>query len=320
MLISRYRGNIKFPFALMLEPLFKCNLNCSGCGRIREYKGMINLKLTTEECIDASMQAGAPIVSITGGEPLLHPQITTIVKELLDRKFFVYLCTNGLLLEDFLNEIKPRNELSLVVHLDGLNSNHGRSSGSEIAFEKAFKAIKKAVKMNFKVRTNTTIYSYTDIKETAELFSKLMKTGVQGVLVSPAFSYGDIEDKLFLSRAQSRELFSCFFYILNGTRIYNTPLYWEFLRGRSNLQCTPWANPTFNPAGWKSPCYLVTDSHFKTYSEFLGNTNWEKYGVGKDKRCTNCMMHSGFEASAINSMKFSNLGKMIKWNFTGRIK
>jgi len=320
---NRCRGNYKFPFVLMLEPLFKCNLNCSGCGRIREYRDILNEKLSVEQCIKAADQAKAPIISITGGEPLLHPQITDIVNELLKRKYFVYLCTNGLLLYDFLDEIKPENEFSIVVHLDGLSENHYSASGSKNVFDSALKGIKKAVKLKFKVRTNTTIYSYTDIREISSLFSNLMDFGTQGVIVSPAFSYESINDrdnKLFLNRQQSYEKFEQLYSCLDGTRVYNTPLYWELLRGKRELQCIPWANPTYNPKGWKSPCYLITDTHFPAYDEFIKNTPWEKYGVEKDTRCKNCLMHSGFEASAILSMKIKDLFKIVKWNFTGKIR
>jgi len=320
---SRYKGNYKFPLVLMLEPLFKCNLNCSGCGRIREYRDILDAKLSLEQCIEAADQANAPVISITGGEPLLHPQITDIINELLKRKYFVYLCTNGVLLDGFLDDIKPKNEFSIVVHLDGQSETHDSSVHSKNVFDSALKGIKKAVKLNFKVRTNTTVYSHTDIKEISGLFSNLMNIGTQGVIVSPAFSYAGIDDehnKLFLDRQKSYEKFEQLYNNLDGTRVYNTPLYWELLRGKRNLQCIPWANPTFNPKGWKSPCYLITDTHYPAYDEFLKNTPWEKYGAGKDIRCKNCLMHSGFEASAILSMKITDLIKIIKWNFTGKIK
>lgn len=318
--LNRLKGNYKFPYVLMLEPLFKCNLNCKGCGRVREYRDILNKRLSLEECMDAAKQAGAPVVSITGGEPLLHPQIKEIINSLLEKKYFVYLCTNGLLLKDFLDEIKPANKLSLVVHIDGLSKNHDSLSGQRDVFFKAMEGITKAVRLNFKVRTNTTIYKNSDIKEILNLFSFLMKTGVQSIMVSPAFSYEQVENELFLNKLDTHKIFKEIYNNLNGTKIYNTPLYWEFLTGKRTLQCTPWANPAFNPKGWKSPCYLITDCHYSTYSEFLKNTDWEKYGTGKDPRCENCMMHSGFEASSIMSIGINDLPKLIKWSFTGRIK
>ena len=318
--LNRLRKNYKFPYVLMLEPLFKCNLNCSGCGRIREYRDILDKQLSLEECLDAARQVQAPVISITGGEPLLHPQITEIINSLLEKKYFVYLCTNGLLLKDFLDHIKPSNQLSIVVHIDGLSENHDSLSGSKNVFSRAMEAINKAVRLNFKVRTNTTIYKDSDAEEVLNLFSFLLKSGVQSVMVSPAFSYEYVENELFLDKMNTYKIFNEIYNNLNGTKVYNTPLYWEFLTGKRELQCTPWANPTFNPKGWKSPCYLITDCHFPTYAELLQSTNWQKYGTGRDKRCENCMMHSGFEASSIMSLKINDLAKILKWSFTGKVK
>lgn len=314
---NKIRGVDKIPYALMLEPLFKCNLNCSGCGRIREYREVLSKKLTVSECIDAVQQAKAPVVSITGGEPLIHPQIKEIVNELLKRGFFIYLCTNGLLLSDFVDEIKPKKELNLVVHLDGFSQVHNSIAGANNVFEKAIEGIKKAVKLNFRVMTNTTIYKNTDENEILNLFSYLMTLGIQGVLVSPGFHYSSVEKKdMFMEKTEIRKTFANIYSKLNGIKIYNTPLYWEFLQGKRNLKCMPWSTPTFNVKGWKSPCYLITDCHFSTYKEYIENTSWEKYGTDADQRCFNCMMHCGFEASAISSAGMNDLLKILKWNFS----
>ncbi len=318
-----YRNNRKrnkyIPFVLMLEPLFKCNLACSGCGRIREYKDVLDSKLTKEECMEAVVQAGAPIVSITGGEPLLHPEIKHIIRSLLNSGYFVYLCTNGLLLEDFLDEIDPNPRLSLVIHLDGMAETHNHFVKKPDVFEKAVRAIKKAKKLGFNVRSNTTIYKDTDVEEIRQLFSLLKEVGTDGVMVSPAFSYEVLGGNDFLSRQQVFKVFTDIYNNLNGTRLYNTPVYWDFLKGQKELQCIPWSTPTYNIKGWKSPCYLLTDDHYQTYREMIDRTEWGKYGTGKDPRCSNCMAHCGYEASSIQGKKnFRDIFNLAKWNFTGR--
>lgn len=316
---NNLRGNKKFPFVLMLEPLFKCNLSCSGCGRIIEYRDMLEKFLSPEECLDAAKQSGAQIISITGGEPLVHPKIKEIINLLIKHKYFVYLCTNGLLLSDFLDDISPSPNLSFVVHLDGLADIHNAITGNKKTFDKAVEGIEKALKKKFIVRTNTTIYRDTDIEKTLELFKMLGKIGTHGIMVSPAYSYEDVKKNMFLTKKEINSIFMKIYDSLNGTKIYNTPIYWEFLAGKRNLDCTPWANPTFNPAGWKSPCYLITDTHFKTYKELIEKTQWQKYGKGNDLRCENCMIHSGFEASAIKSIRnISDFYKILKWSFTGK--
>lgn len=309
----------KFPFVLMLEPLFKCNLSCRGCGRIREYKDILNKILSVEECVDAARQAQAPVVSITGGEPLLHPEIKEIISNLIGENFFVYLCTNGLLLEDFIGEIKPDHRLSIVVHLDGMPETHNSIAGVKNVFDKAIRGIRKAKKMNFSVRTNTTIYKNTDTGEISDLFKLLKEIGTDGVMVSPAFDYEVLNKDGFLNRDEIKKVFEKIYSGLNGCRLYNTPLYWEFLRGKRELKCTPWSNPTVNPKGWKSPCYLITDKHYSTFKEMMEETRWDNYGVGKDPRCANCMVHCGYEASSIlTDRSFKDLLKLAIWNITGR--
>ncbi len=311
--------NKRFPLVLMLEPLFKCNLKCKGCGRIKEYKDIISATLDREQCLDAASQANAPIVSITGGEPLLHPDIKGIVEGLLAKGYFVYLCSNGLLMEDFLDCIQPNPALSLVIHIDGMKDTHNRMAGSPDVFDAAVSAIRKAKSLGHAVRTNTTIYNSTT-GDIAALFKMLEKIGSDGIMVSPAFSYGEVKQDIFLRRERANQLFSQIYGKLGKIRLYNTPLYWEFLCGRRNLSCIPWSTPTVNPKGWKSPCYLITDTHYQTYGQLMENTPWENYGWGKDVRCDNCMMHCGFEASSIAGKKsMLDLVKLAKWNLTGRV-
>jgi hopanoid biosynthesis associated radical SAM protein HpnH len=316
---NKRRGNSRYPFVLMLEPLFKCNLACSGCGRIREYRDVMGEMMNAEECMDAARQAQAPIVSLTGGEPLLHPEISRIAKELLDKGYFVYLCTNGLLLEDFLDDIDAHPRLSFVVHLDGMEKTHDHFTGKKGVFETALKAIRKAKELGFSVRSNTTIYRDTDPGEITGLFRLLRETGTDGVMVSPAFSYEVLGTESFLARDQIHSVFSDIYRELDGTRLYNTPIYWDFLRGEKQLKCIPWSTPTYNLKGWKSPCYLITDTHYPGYMEMIENTDWEKYGTGRDPRCVNCMAHCGYEASSIQGKKdIRDMARIIKWNMTGR--
>ncbi|MGM0365307.1 MAG: adenosyl-hopene transferase HpnH [Actinomycetota bacterium] len=317
---NRARKNSRFPFVLMLEPLFRCNLKCRGCGRIKEYGNMLQATLSREQCLDAAAQANAPIVSVTGGEPLLHPDIKGIVEGLLGKGYFVYLCSNGLLMEDFLDSIEPHPALSLVIHIDGMRETHSRMVGREDTFDAAVAAIRKAKKMGFGVRTNTTVYSGSDTDDILGLFSLLKNIGTDGIMVSPAFSYGEVKEDIFLQRRQANRIFSKIYAGLDGIRLYNTPIYWEFLCGKRDLSCVPWSTPTVNPKGWKSPCYLITDNHFNSYGKLMENTPWQKYGRGNDARCDNCMMHCGYEASSVAGKKsFSDLVKLAKWNLTGRL-
>ena len=314
---NRLRGRKCFPPVLMLEPLLRCNLSCAGCGRIREYRDVLDKTLTTEECLASVEEAGAPVVSLTGGEPLLHPEIGQIVQGIIKQKRFVYLCTNGLLLEKSLSKFKPNPYLSLVVHLDGLAPIHDKMTGRQGVFDIAFKAIQAAKRAGFQVRTNTTIYKGTDIAEIEKLFTLLGQSKVNGLMVSPAFSYEEVNNDFFLSRSEMNQLFQPLYQSRRKFRFYNTPLYLGFLAGRNNYQCTPWSNPTRNPKGWKRPCYLITDDHCGSFRELMEETDWQRYGVGKDPRCANCMVHCGFEASAMKDIFKSpaNLWETVRWNF-----
>ena len=320
-IISNKLKRVKmFPFVLMLEPIFKCNLSCNGCGRIIEYKDVLNQALTVRQCLDAVREANAPVVSVTGGEPLIHPQIKEILHSIIQDDYFVMLCTNGLKLYDFLDEIKPHGNLSFVVHLDGLSQTHNAITKKKDTFEKAIASIKKAKSLGFQVKTNTTIYKETDAEEVKELFSLLNKIGTDGVMVSPAFSYVEVGDAMFLKREDTHKIFRKIYSDMDGIRLYNTPAYWDFLMGSKSLKCTPWANPTYNIKGWKSPCYLITDAHYDTFQEMMEKTPWENYGSEKDTRCANCMTHCGYEASTILDGKksLSDISKLLKWNVLGR--
>lgn len=316
---NKLQGRKRFPLVLMLEPTFRCNLACAGCGRIREYHDIIDQMLPADECLAAVDEAGAPVVSITGGEPLLHPEIGRIVEGITARKRFVHLCTNGLLLEASLPKFKPGPYLSFVLHLDSLAESHNGFAGRDGVFETAIAGMKAAKRAGFQVHTNTTIYKGTDLEEIKKLFALLAELPVDGMMVAPAFSYAAVDNDVFLSREEIHDRFQPIYELRRQFRFYNTPIYLEFLAGKRELTCIPWSTPTRNPKGWKRPCYLITDGHCQSFRELMEETPWEKYGAGNDPRCANCMVHCGFEASALKEINHSlpGLWQTIRWNFLG---
>jgi len=314
LLRNTVQGRKRYPMVLMLEPLFRCNLQCAGCGRIREYSDILDRTMSREECLSAVEEAGAPVVSLTGGEPLLHPEIAAIVRDIVGRKRFVNLCTNGVILERSLEKFEPDPRLYLVVHLDGLAETHDRLAGRGGVFETALAAIRTARRRGFQVLVNTTLYKETDPEETGRLFALLSSVPVDGVMVTPAFAYEAASADVFLSRGEISRRFRALYDTTDKVLFYNTPLYLEFLAGNLDLRCRPWSTPTRNPRGWKSPCYLLTDGHFRTFRELMEETDWSHYGHENNPRCSNCMVHSGFEASALSAMRQSpaNLWKTIR--------
>jgi hopanoid biosynthesis associated radical SAM protein HpnH len=319
---KRISGQEKFPLVMMLEPLHACNLTCTGCGRIREYKSTINEMLTVEQCLAALEDCGAPIVSICGGEPTIYPEIGRLVNEILSRKKHIYLCTNGMFIRKRLHEFKPSSRFFFNVHLDGLEKTHDLCVERDGVFREAIAGIKAAKAAGFLVCSNTTIYKETDLEEIAELFAYLQTLGVDGYMLSPAYSYAAVQTKdIFMSREDVREKFRRASQLLEQYNVMTSPIYMEFLRGERELMCTAWGNPTYNPRGWKGPCYLMTDAHHKTFGEFIRNTPWEKYGYGRDPRCENCMVHAGYEPSAVlgGNSKLGDTWKMLKWQFSGKM-
>jgi hopanoid biosynthesis associated radical SAM protein HpnH len=313
LLKQKITGKKRYPLVLMLEPLFKCNLHCTGCGRIREFADVMDRTLSKEECLAAVDEAGAPVVSITGGEPLLHPQITEIVSGLVNRRKFVNLCTNGLLLKESLDKFQPTPYLSFVVHLDSLAETHDRFANRPGTFDTAIAAIREAKDRGFQVLINTTVYKQSNIEEVKQLWRLLAKIPVDGIMVAPAFSYEAVNSDVFPCRSEAVEIFKPLYEMRREVPFYNTPLYLRFLAGGLDLKCTPWSTPTRNTRGWKSPCYLLTDGHYASYQELMTKTLWEKYGTGNDSRCADCMVHCGYEASALGAMKRpANLWQMLR--------
>jgi hopanoid biosynthesis associated radical SAM protein HpnH len=315
-------GDKKYPLVMMLEPLHACNLTCTGCGRIREYKSTINESLSVEQCLNGVDECGAPIVSICGGEPLIYPEIGRLAGEILARRKHIYLCTNGMFIRKRLRDFKPTSRFFFNVHLDGLEKTHDICVERDGVFREAIEGIKVAKAAGFLVTSNTTIYKETDIEEIAELFAHLQTLGVDGHMISPAYSYAAVMTKeIFMSRGEIREKFKQASRLLERYNIVTSPIYMEFLRGERELMCTAWGNPTYNPRGWKGPCYLMTDAHHNTFKELIDNTPWEKYGRGRDPRCEDCMVHAGYEASAVigGNKKLGDTWKMLRWTVSGRM-
>lgn len=291
--------NKRFPLVLMLEPLHACNLTCTGCGRIREYESTISQMLSLERCLAAVDECGAPMVSICGGEPMLYPHIGPLVKAVLARGRVVYLCTNGMFIRKKLAEFAPHEKFYFNVHLDGMRKNHDIAVEREGVFDAAVEGIKAAKAAGFKVSTNTTVYSETDMNEVEELFEFCTTLGVDGHTVSPAYGYSAVNDReIFLTRDQIVEKFQGLDRLAKNYPISNSPLFLDFLQGKRDYPCTAWGMPTYNIKGWKGPCYLITDAHYDTFEQLMTQTPWESYGTGNDPRCEHCMTHCGYEASA----------------------
>jgi hopanoid biosynthesis associated radical SAM protein HpnH len=300
-LVSRVaRRARRFPLVTMLEPLEACNLACVGCGRVREYRDVLDRRLTVEECLAAVRASNAPIVSISGGEPLLHRDIGEIARAIAGEKRFIYLCTNGLLLRESLGRFTPSARLAFVVHLDGTEAVHDRVTERHGTYGEAIAAIREAIARGFRVCTNTTLFDGSDVDDLHRLFSELTDLGVEGLMVSPGYAYEDAPDQeLFLQRSESIAVFRRVLDPAAGFPFYNNPLYLNFLRGERTYDCAAWTTPTFTVRGWRVPCYTIADRHTEDLAEIFDASLWESYGPGRDRRCANCMMHSSFEGASI---------------------
>lgn len=305
-----------FPLVLMLEPLHACNLTCSGCGRIREYKDQMSKMLTLDQCLKAVEDCNAPVVSICGGEPLIYPEISELVQELVRRKKVVYLCTNGVLLDKKLQLFKPSKYFNINIHLDGLAKSHDAIVERPGTFDQIIKNIKLAKDAGFTVCTNTTVYKESTVREIRGLFDQLTGLGVDGFLISPGFDYSEVQDReFFMKRDEIQKKFRDILEFSDKYKIWNTPLFLEFCAGLRDYNCTPWGNVTYNVCGWKAPCYLITDKHYDGYKDFISSVDWEHYVSGDDLRCKNCMAHCGFEATVALNQNFKDMLRMAKWTF-----
>jgi hopanoid biosynthesis associated radical SAM protein HpnH len=299
---NKLRGCKRFPLVTMLEPLEMCNLACTGCGRIREYKPVIDKIMPVDVALDAVSQSAAPIVSIAGGEPTIHPNIDEIINRLVAQKYFVYCCTNGLLLERLLPKVPASKYLCWVVHVDGMEEKHDESVARSGVFKRAIQGIEVALDQGYRVCTNTTVFRSSDVEDLWEMFRLVGDIGVEGSMISPGYEFEDAPDQeMFLTRNESHAKFQKLLDPANtsGMRFYNNPLYLNFLRGSRDYQCTAWSNPTYTVMGWRKPCYPLADEHTEDVNELYEDALWERYGVGKDPRCANCMMHCGFESATI---------------------
>jgi hopanoid biosynthesis associated radical SAM protein HpnH len=312
-------GRRRFPLVLMLEPLHACNLTCTGCGRIREYQQTINQFLSVEQCLRAVDECGAPVVSICGGEPLIYPYIQELTEKILERRRFIYLCTNGMFLEKRVGDFHPSSHFFFNVHLDGLEKTHDMCVEREGVFQMAIAGIQAAKKAGFIVCTNTTVYRETDMAEIERLFEYLQSLGVDGHMISPGYSYPAVNTKeIFMTRQDIIEKFRQAGRMFKRFKLNTSPVYLEFLKGERELTCTAWGNPTYNPVGWKGPCYMITDVHHKTFNDFMEKIAWEKYGRGNDPRCEHCMVHCGYEPSAALGVnrKLGDTLRMALWALT----
>jgi len=293
----------RYPLVLMLEPLFRCNLACAGCGKIQYPAHILKKELTPEQCFRAVDECSAPMVSIPGGEPLMHSQIGKIVEGLVARKKYIYLCTNALLLKEKLDLFKPSKYLTFSVHVDGEREHHDFSVCREGGYDQAIEGMKEALRRGFRVTTNTTLFDGADPNSVREHFDQMMALGVEGMMLSPGYSYDKAPDqKHFLGRARTRKLFRAILSNRKKSWQFNqSPLFLEFLMGERQYACTPWGMPTYNIFGWQKPCYLLQDGYADTFQELMDSTAWHEYGTESgNPKCANCMVHSGYEASAVN--------------------
>jgi hopanoid biosynthesis associated radical SAM protein HpnH len=303
---QKVRGNRKFPLVLMLEPLYRCNLECVGCGKIQHPEEILRKTLTPEQCFKAAEECGAPVVSIAGGEPLIHPQIDEIANGLVFRKKFVYLCTNAILLEKNLHKFTPSTYLTFSIHVDGLEKRHDQLVAREGTFKKAIAAIKAAKAKGFRVTTNTTVFEGEHPEEIADMLDYLTDLGVDGMMVSPGYSYEKAPDQEhFLKRDRTNKFFKRIFEIgkERGRKwpFNHSPFFLDFLEGKIDYECTPWGNPNYSIFGWQKPCYLLSEGGYvKTFGELMTTTEWQNYGrKSGNPKCADCMVHCGYEPTAV---------------------
>jgi hopanoid biosynthesis associated radical SAM protein HpnH len=303
LLKQKLKGRKRYPLVLMLEPLFRCNLSCAGCGKIDYPDSILNQRLSVQECLDAAEECGAPMVAIPGGEPLIHREIGEIVAGLIAQKRFVSLCTNALLLEKKLHLFEPSPYLFFSVHLDGLKEHHDKSVCQPGTFDRAFAAIRAAQRKGFAVNVNATVFDNYKPEQLAFFLDFCKDLGV-GVSISPGYAYERAPDQEhFLNRRKTKELFRKTFELGKGKKwtLTHSPLFLDFLAGNQEFHCTPWGMPTRNIFGWQKPCYLIGEGFVKTFAELMETTNWDSYGTGRYEKCANCMAHCGYEATAADA-------------------
>lgn len=313
------RGNKRYPFVLMLEPLYTCNLACLGCA-VERHTGKLKDRIPLDDCLKAVDDCGAPNVSICGGEPTLYPELKELVGGIIDRKRHIYLCTNALVLDKkVFGVIDPHKRLTINVHLDGMRETHDMVCARTGVFDKAVEMIKQAKKLGYHVMTNTTVFKETDVDEVKELCELTRELGVDGMLISPGYQYESVERDMFLTRSDIHRKFKTILGFSKEYKLHSTPMFLEFAAGMRDYSCSPWSTVTLTPNGWKGPCYLIGEKLSKDWDEFWNTTNWEYWESRQDSRCQNCAMHSGFEASVVREARKSprDMVRLAVWNATG---
>jgi len=302
LLRQKLKGTKHYPFIVEIEPLFACNLSCPGCGKIQHPTDILRKRLSVEDILEAVAESGTPMVSIAGGEPLLHPDIERIVAELIRRKVYVYLCTNAVLLRRRLDRFTPSRFFSWVVHIDGMRERHDAAVDRAGVFDEAVAAIQEAKGRGFRVTTNSTFFNTDSPKTVRDVLDFLNDDlKVDAMMISPAYAYQKAPDQEhFLGVDQTRRLFrEAFAGKRKKWRLNHSPLFLDFLEGQTDFSCTAWGIPSFSVLGWQRPCYLMSDGYASSYRELVETTDWDAYGRGKDPRCANCMAHCGYEPSSV---------------------
>ncbi len=323
---QRITGRKRYPLVLMLEPLFRCNLACAGCGKIQYPPQLLKKHMPVEKAIAAVDECGAPMVSIAGGEPLMHPEIERLVEELVDRRKYIYLCTNAILLKEKLDSglFRPSRYLSFSVHMDGVREDHDEAVCRDGVYDQAVEGIKAAVGGGFRVTTNTTLFDNSSALNVRRFFDEMMDLDVEGMMISPGYSYSKAPDQEhFLRRERTNQLFAQVLTEKKKSWKFNqSPLFLQFLMGRKDFECTPWGNPLYNAFGWQRPCYLLQEGYAETFEDLLESTEWDSYGRSSgNEKCADCMVHCGYEPTAVHAT-FSSWGGFrdsVVSTLTGRL-
>jgi hopanoid biosynthesis associated radical SAM protein HpnH len=314
-----FRGNKRYPFVLMLEPLYTCNLACIGCA-VERHTGKLSDRLPLASCLEAVETSGAPVVSICGGEPTIYPELKELVAGIIGKKRHIYLCTNGLLLDERVyGTIEPHKRLMINVHLDGMRETHDKVCDREGVFDKAVEMIRQGVKLGHHMMANMTVFKETDVQEVEEVCELLTGLGAEGILVTPGYQYESVEAEIFMTRQETHKKFRRILEISKKYRLTSTPMFLEFAAGLRDYKCSPWSTVTFTPRGWKGPCYLIGKKYTFSWDEFWNQTDWSYWESRQDNLCQNCAMHSGFEASVVKELPKSpmDMFRLAAWNFLG---
>ncbi len=312
-------GNRRYPYVLMLEPLYTCNLACIGCA-VERHTGKLKDRLPLEACLKAADDCGAPAVSICGGEPTVYPELPELIAGIIARRRHIYLCTNALLLDTKVyGVVPPHRRLTINVHLDGMRETHDMVCAKKGVFDKAVAMIREGKRLGYDVITNTTVFKETDIEEIKELCDLLTEIGVDGILISPGYHYESVERDIFLAREEIQEKFKRVLGLARSYRFTSSPLFLEFAAGLRELSCSPWSTVTYTPLGWKGPCYLIGKKYSESFDEFWQETDWDYWESRQDSLCQNCAMHSGFEVSALAEARRNprELARLAAWNLMG---